>query len=113
MGTKDSRVPKTNHTAIPQGGIAGFRRLLKYQLSSRHDKKGVRDRAILRLLFDLGLRRGEVTSLDLEDLDMEGKRYPVTGKGDTEKTLLSLPETTCKALSEWVSSRGDEPRRSL
>lgn len=103
---KSSRNKPYRDTTGP--GVAGFRRLLD-QLSSRHDKKGVRDRAILRLLFDLGLRRGEVISLDLEDVDVEGKRIAVTGKGDTEKTLLSLPETTCKALSEWVSTRGDEP----
>src|SRR5207249_11426553 len=40
-------------------GTAGFRRLLE-QLAARSDAKGVRDGALLRLLFDLGLRRSEV-----------------------------------------------------
>src|SRR5262249_53788886 len=47
-------------------GTAGVRRLLE-QLSVRTDAKGVRDRALLRLLFDLGLRRAEVVRLDRED----------------------------------------------
>lgn len=105
LKVKSSRNKPYRNTAGP--GVSGFRRLLD-QLSSRHDKKGVRDRAILRLLFDLGLRRGEVISLDLEDVDLNDKRIAVTGKGDTEKTLLALPETTCKALSKWICTRGDE-----
>src|SRR5207302_1465260 len=40
-------------------GKDGFRKLLA-QLERRSDRKGVRDRAILRLLFDLALRRAEV-----------------------------------------------------
>ncbi len=105
LKVKSSKNRPYRDTAGP--GVAGFRKLLD-QLSSRHDKKGIRDRAILRLLFDLGLRRGEVISLNLEDVDLNGKRIAVTGKGDTEKTLLSLPEITCKSLSEWISTRGGE-----
>jgi integrase/recombinase XerC len=42
--------------------------------------KAVRDRAIIRLLWDLGLRRGEVVSLDLEHLESERGRLAVLGK---------------------------------
>ena len=106
LKVKSSKTKPYRNTAGP--GVSGFRKLLE-QLSTRNDKKGIRDRSILRLLFDLGLRRGEVISLDLGDLDLNERRIAIIGKGDTEKTLLSLPETTCKALSEWLSSRGDEP----
>lgn len=33
-----------------------------------------RDRAMFRLMFDRGLRRGEVLSLDLEDLTLEAEK---------------------------------------
>jgi integrase/recombinase XerC len=103
---KSSKTKPYRDTSGP--GVAGFRKLLK-EISTRNDKKGVRDKAILRLLFDLGLRRTELISLNMEDLDMEAGRIAVTGKGDNDKTLLSLPEKTLKALSGWISVRGSEP----
>src|SRR5438094_1714478 len=50
-------------------GQAGFCKLLE-SLAGRADGKAVRDRALLRLLYDLGLRRAEVVGLDVEDLDL-------------------------------------------
>src|SRR5438874_8670423 len=44
-------------------GHAGFRKLLE-ALAGRSDAKAVRDQALLRLLYDLGLRRAEVVGLD-------------------------------------------------
>lgn len=105
LKVRSSKNKPYRDTAGP--GVAGFRKLLN-QISARNDKKGVRDKAILRLLFDLGLRRTELISLDVEDLDLESKRIAVTGKGDNEKTFLSLPETTGKALSAWICERGTD-----
>src|SRR5262249_19208077 len=45
-------------------GRQGFRRLLA-ALEGREDAKGLRDRALLRLLFDLGLRRAAAVPLDV------------------------------------------------
>ena len=76
-------------------GTRNVRRMLGL-VQARHDKKGVRDFAILRLLYDLALRRGEVVSLDLEDLDLEAKTIKILGKGRTEKEILTVPEPTVK-----------------
>ena len=65
---------------------------------SRCYAKGIRDRAILRLLHDLALRRGEVVGLDAKDLDLEAGTVAVLGKGRTGKVNLSLPEPTREAL---------------
>ena len=64
-------------------GRAGFRDMLD-TLAKRKDPKSTRDRAILRLLFDLGLRRAEVLRLDMEDLDLEAGTVAVLGKGRTD-----------------------------
>jgi len=87
-------------------GIDNFKKILSVT-EDRGDKKGIRDKAILRLLFDLGLRRGEVTSLDVADMDLERKTIQVMGKGRTQKTELSLPAPTIAALTEWLKVRGD------
>jgi integrase/recombinase XerC len=89
-------------------GQAGFRRLLD-QLGQRQDPKALRDRALLRLLFDLGLRRAEAVGLDLEDLDQTAGTLAVLGKGRREKVALTLPEPTRAALAAWSAARGSQP----
>jgi len=74
-------------------------------IQARRDRKGIRDFAILRLLYDLALRRGEVVSLDLEDIDLETGTARVLGKGRTEKEMLTLPRPTVDALRAWLEVR--------
>jgi len=89
-------------------GRDGYRRLLD-ALDARLDAKAKRDRAAVRLLYDLALRRGEVVSLDMEHLDLEAGKLSVLGKGRTERELVSLPEPTKAALLAWLEVRGTEP----
>jgi integrase/recombinase XerC len=86
-------------------GRTGYKRLLE-ELDKRTDRKGVRDRAILRLMYELALRRIEITRLDLEDVDIAGATLQVLGKGRNAKEPLTLPPTTLAALQEWLSVRG-------
>jgi integrase/recombinase XerC len=71
--------------------------------------KAARDRALLRLMWDLGLRRGELVEFDLEHLDVEAGRLSVLGKGRAERVWLDLPEETLEALELWLIHRGQEP----
>ena len=77
--------------------------------AARGDWKGTRDYALLRLTFDLGLRRGEVINLDLADLDLDGGTVEVLGKGRREKVRLTLPDPTIRALQAWTDRRGTNP----
>lgn len=49
---------------------------------------GVRDRAILELLYAGGLRVSELVGLDMEHIDMRAKTARVRGKGDIERIAL-------------------------
>ena len=89
-------------------GRQGFRRLLD-ELEARTDPKGVRDRCMLRFLYDLALRRAEVCSLDLEHVDLEAGRIAIMGKGRSQREWLSLPVATSAVLAAWVAVRGDGP----
>ena len=89
-------------------GVENFKKILTIT-EDRGDVKGIRDKAILRLLFDLGLRRGEVTALNVADADLERKTIHIMGKGRTQKTELSLPVPTMTALTEWLKLRGQQP----
>lgn len=86
-------------------GLAGYRLLLD-QAEKEQEPKRARDVALLHLLFDLGLRRGEVIGLDLEDLDLSGGTLAILGKGRTQKEALTIPTETKAALTVWLKVRG-------
>jgi integrase/recombinase XerC len=90
-------------------GCEGFRRLLSELDSVSATPHTLRARAILRLLYDLGLRRGEVVALDIADYDRSRAALKVIGKRRLEKTILSLADPTREALDRWVAVRGDMP----
>lgn len=49
--------------------------------------RGRRDRALLEVIYGLGLRLAEVTGLSLGDLDFPEGRVRVLGKGDRERVM--------------------------
>jgi hypothetical protein len=55
------------------------------------------------------VRRPSSMIPDLEDLHREAGTVAVLGKGRTEKTKLTLPPETKKALEAWINVRGDAP----
>jgi integrase/recombinase XerC len=89
-------------------GKTAIRAMLE-ALQARRDAKAQRDRTALRLLYDLGLRRGEVVALDVADLDLMAGTVAVLGKGRRQKDILALPEPTQAALRGWLTIRGWQP----
>jgi integrase/recombinase XerC len=72
-------------------------------------RKAARDVAILRLLHDIGLRRGELVDLDLADVDLARSSVMVRGKGRTQTAPITLPAPTQAALQVWIAERGNVP----
>jgi integrase/recombinase XerC len=70
-------------------------------VEKRQDVKGKRDLAILRLLFDLGLRRGEVVELDVRHVSDRG--VSIIGKGRTEREMMKPPPVTRVAINGWLA----------
>jgi integrase/recombinase XerC len=68
-----------------------------------------RDLALVLLLHNLGLRRGECVALDLDDVRLDESKVMVIGKGKTEEESLTLPHRTREALADWIETRGEEP----
>jgi len=89
-------------------GRVGFNRLVR-AARRRNDGTGLRNLAALRLLFDLALRREEVVSLDVDDVDLAAGTVAVVGKGRTQKIRLTLPGPTQAALEAWLAERGPDP----
>lgn len=86
-------------------GRAGVKAVLE-RARERPDAKGLRDTAIVRLLHDVALRRGEVVSLDLEHYDARRGVLSIRGKGRSQRESLTLPAATRKALEAWIAARG-------
>jgi integrase/recombinase XerC len=89
-------------------GKEGVRKLLA-QVTGRTDAKALRDLAILRLAYDLGLRRMEIVGLDVQHLDLTEGSVAVLGKGRTQRAKLTLPGPTGEALTAWLEARGSHP----
>jgi site-specific recombinase XerD len=70
----------------------------------------LRDRAILLLLVDTGLRASELCGLRLHDVDVKAPRVKVLGKGSKER-LLPLSPRTAKAI--WKHLASDRPGATL
>lgn len=62
---------------------------------------GIRDLAILTLLVRLGLRRGEVAGLGLDDIDWRAGTIRVRGKGDCHERL-PLPADVGRRLAQYL-----------
>ena len=84
-------------------------KLILNKILERGDKKGLRDYAIARLLFDLGLRRGEISRLNKIDFNSDDKSLNVIGKGKRESIALTLPEKTFQAISEYLNCIDTNP----
>jgi integrase/recombinase XerC len=106
LEVKNDRVEPYRDTAGP--GESNFQRMLIANWSQSNQQKAIRDYAILRLLHDLGLRRGSVVSLDLADVDLAEKRIWVKLKRHSDKKAKELPDVTTQALVRWIMIRGSE-----
>jgi integrase/recombinase XerC len=63
--------------------------------------QGLRDRAILELLYAAGLRVSEIAALDLNDIDLGPRQARVWGKGSKERiVLMGIP--AAEALSLYL-----------
>ena len=61
----------------------------------------VRNRAIVELLYATGVRVGELTGLDVDDLDPDRRTMRVLGKGNKERTVpYGVPAAL--AVDDWL-----------
>lgn len=70
---------------------------------------GLRERAILEVLYACGLRRGELLGLNVGDLDFERQRVFVRGKGEKDRVVPIHPQAL-DAAARYLSKRAGRPR---
>lgn len=72
----------------------------------------VRDEAIIRTLWACGARRAEISTLDVDDIDLETDAIHVTGKGRRDRVIPFGPKTG-KALSKYLRARRRHPQAEM
>lgn len=68
------------------------------------EDKRIRDRAIISVLVNTGLRVSELCNLKLEHLDFENGIIEVTGKGSKYRKV-PFPKASQKAVKRWLQYR--------
>jgi Site-specific recombinase XerD len=77
-------------------------RLIEYNYPQ--NLKGLRDRAIIEMLYSSGVRVGELISLKIKDMDFKGKTVNVLGKGKKER-LLPVTSQAIDSIENYLMKR--------
>ena len=97
------RAPKRERTlpAVLRAGQIGelFEALAAASLDG--GPMAVRDRAVVELLYATGVRVGELTGLDIDDLSLERRTLTVIGKGNKERTV-PYGQPAAAAIDDWL-----------
>ncbi|MDN5275313.1 MAG: xerD [Candidatus Saccharibacteria bacterium] len=72
-------------------------------LDSEH---GLRDRAIIELLFSSGLRVSELTNLNRDHVNTKRREFMVRGKGQKDRPVF-IGEAAAQRVDDYVSARLD------
>ncbi|MCE7936480.1 hypothetical protein DYH10_01640 [Candidatus Saccharibacteria bacterium CPR2] len=67
---------------------------------------GLRDRAILELLFSSGLRISELVNLNRDHINLKRKEFMVRGKGQKDRPVF-IDDLAANWVSEYLSKRTD------
>lgn len=70
------------------------------------DVNGLRDKAILELLFSGGMRVSELCNLNRDQVNLERREFTVRGKGNKDRPIF-ISQSAADAIGEYLSSRSD------
>jgi tyrosine recombinase XerC len=100
--------PKKDHKLPTVLSIDQARKLM--DLPPADTFEGLRDRAILELMYGCGLRLGEILSLRRDNLDFSNEYIRVLGKRSRER-ILPFGSFAQKALKDYLKIRNKEIER--
>ena len=74
--------------------------------ASGQHPQGLRDKAILELLFSSGLRVSELCNLNRDHINLQRGEFMVRGKGQKDRPVFISPEAT-ECLAAYLATRTD------
>lgn len=69
--------------------------------------EGLRNKAILEVLFSTGLRVSELTELNRDQINLKRQEFGVIGKGRRARVVF-LSDSACDWLGRYISKRDDD-----
>jgi site-specific recombinase XerD len=96
------KAPRVPDSPVPVVSVEDFRKLLR--TAEGRDYNARRDTAILMLMFDTGIRRGELEGMTVEDIDLRARLAYVTGKGGHSRAVR-FGTKTAVALDRYLRLR--------
>jgi integrase/recombinase XerD len=63
--------------------------------------RGYRNRIILEVLYDTGVRRAEISGIKLADIDLAGGFIRITGKGDKQR-VVPVSVRVCELIQNYL-----------
>jgi site-specific recombinase XerD len=103
---RNMRPPTIPEAPVPVLGEDELRRLLATCTGRGFDER--RDGAVIRLFLDTGMRRAELASLRVDDIDWDHDVAYVTGKGDRARAC-PFGAKTAQALDRYLRARRQHP----
>jgi len=101
-------LPPVRGQRLPPGRAVTAGELSSLFAACGPDVSGVRDAALIAVLYGAGLRRCEAVALQRADLDPDAARLTVrAGKGNKDRQTY-LPAGAVAALRDWLAVRGDD-----
>ena len=80
--------------------------------AARGSHHPLRDRAILFFLLDSGVRASELCSLNIRDVDLNGRHCTVLGKGNKHRTVY-LGRNASRAVKQYLEKEKRNPDEPL
>jgi len=97
-------VPKVKDHSLKFLDLEQMHRLLNQPILS--SKTGLRDKAILELLFSTGLRVSELVGLNRDQINLKTREFGVIGKGGRSRVVFVSTEAA-KYLDQYLITRSD------
>jgi integrase/recombinase XerC len=98
QAVRTPKVPKTLPRHLRPGEVEN---LLEAPAEAADTPLGLRDRAILEVLYAAGLRVSELVGLDWRDIDLSARVLRVMGKGRKER-MVPFGRPAQEALKQWL-----------
>ena len=97
---KKIKIPKKSKT-LPD--ILSYEEIVKLMDSvCLEDDKGLRNKALLELMYSSGMRVSEISTLKINDINFKRQSILVNGKGSKDR-IVYFNNTTLKALQDFMS----------
>lgn len=98
---RSPKLPKTLPKVLPVDEVFAL-----LAVPSTRSVLGIRDRAMLEVLYGAGIRVSELCGLSLGDLDLRSKMIRVLGKGSKER-LCPLNDQAITTVKTYLARRGE------